>query len=254
MGRNIRTEAIVLKTARMGEIHKSVTLLAPDLGLVQAIAHGVYKGKGRLAGTTDPFAWSTIYLYHEPVKGNYKITDIECHDLFESLRTDLERYYAASLWAEVIIRSHAGGEGPDRIFGLLKSALHALESSFDHKCVQIQFLWRFIALAGFLPHIESCSLCGRDFTEREIVVYRRAEGDFACLGCLPVTSTEGLPEVQELSAGARKYLERTEQLSLRDALRVDLERGAKEQLLALLYRFVQDILEVPLKTLQAGVL
>ena len=111
MSRNIRTEAIVLKTGRVGEIHKSVTLLTPELGLVEAIAHGVYKGKGKLGGVSDPFCWSMSYLYYEPVKKNYKITDMECRELFERIRGDLGRYYAASLWAEVVIRSHAGGEG-----------------------------------------------------------------------------------------------------------------------------------------------
>lgn len=254
MSRNIRTEAIVLKTGRIGEIHKSVTLLSPELGLVNAIAHGVYKGRGRLAGVTDPFAWSTAYLYFEPVKKSYKITDMEHHCLFESVRGDLRRYYAASLWAEVVIRAYAGGEGADQVFELLKEALHALDSTADERSVEIQFLWRFVALSGFQPDIEACAICGTEFAERETALYRQTEGDFVCPSCLGDLLDEPRQRLPELSAGARKYLERTGRFEIGEALRIDLEQRAKEQLLALLYLFVQDLVEVPLKTLQAGVL
>jgi DNA repair protein RecO (recombination protein O) len=254
MSRNIRTEAIVLKTGRVGEIHKSVTLLTPNLGIIDTIAHGVYKGKGKLASATDPFALSVAYLYFEPVKKNYKITDMECVDLFDGLRADLRCYYAASLWAEIIIRSHGGGEGSDRVFELMKRALGLLSSGADERCVQIQFLWRFISLSGFLPDIASCAICGRDFEEREPVVYRRTEGDFACEDCMEDPSLEAPPDRPLLGAGARRYLIYTEGLDFEEALKIELVQRGKEQLLTLMYQFVQDILEVPLKTLQAGVL
>ena len=254
MSRNIRTEAIVLKTGRVGEIHKSVTLLTPDLGIIDAIAHGVYKGKGKLASATDPFAWSISYLYFEPVKKSYKITDMECMDLFEGVRADLRCYYAASLWAEVVIRSHGGGEGGDRVFGLMKEALGLLSSGADERCAQIQFLWRFISISGFLPDTEACSICGRNFDEREPVVYRRSEGDFACESCMQESGLEGRSDRPLLGAGARRYLAYTEGLDFEEAVKIELVQRGKEQLLNLMYQFVQDILEVPLKTLQAGVL
>lgn len=254
MSRNIRTEAIVLRTRRVGDIHKAVTLLTPEAGLIEAMAHGVYKGKGKLGGATDPFALSTAYLYYEPVKKNYKITDMECLDLFESVRGDLDRYYAASLWAEVIIRSYAGGEGAHRLFSLLEESLRALDGEADPSCVQIQFLWRFVVLSGFMPDIASCAICGRELGEREVALYRRSDGDFACSECLRTAPEEGVPDNPPLSAGARRYLVHTESLAFVEALKTNLEGTAKAGLLALMYAFVQDIVEVPLKTLQAGVL
>ena len=206
MSRNIRTEAIVLKTGRIGDIHKSVVLLTPELGIIDTIAHGVYKGKGKLAGVTDPFSWSLAYLYFEPVKKTYKITDMECRDLFESVRSDLRRFYAASLWAEVVIRTYAGGEGADRVFDLLNSALHALDGPGDERRTEIQFLWRFVALAGFQPDLESCAICGRELAEGETVCYRRSDGDFTSRGCLHDSDGWANDAAPEMSAGARKYV------------------------------------------------
>ena len=252
MSRDIRTEAIVLKTGRIGEIHKSVTLLTPDLGLVDTIAHGVYKGKGKLASATDPFALSIAYLYYEPVKKNYKITDMECLDLFEGVRSNLDRYYSASLWAEVAIRAQVGGEGADRVFALFKRALSSLAEGADDRGVQIQYLWRFISLSGFLPDVESCGICGRELEEREAAIYRRSEGDFVCAGCMQ--GADAPSGLVELAAGSRRYLLHTESVPFEEALKVDLEQRSKGDLLALIYQLVQDILEVPLKTLQSGVL
>ena len=52
MDRNYTTEAVVLKTRRFGDFHKSVTILSPERGIINAVAHGAYKGKSRLSSIT----------------------------------------------------------------------------------------------------------------------------------------------------------------------------------------------------------
>ena len=252
MPRNIRCEGIVLKSGRVGEIHKSVTFLTPDSGVVEAIAHGVYKGKGKLSSGTDPFARSILYLYYEPVKQSYKVVDLEVLDLFEGVREDLDRYYAATLWAEVILKSHAGGGGWPELFALLTGSLEELAAREDPKVVEIQFLWRYVAHAGFLPDLRACGSCGKGVEEQAEVYHRRSQGDFVCSDC---AEEEGLRrEDALLSAGAKRYLLHSEQLPLREALTIGLAALAKKQAARILYAFVQDMVETPLRTLESGLL
>jgi len=252
MSRNIRTEGVALKAGRVGEIHKSVTFLTPELGVVEAIAHGVYKGKGKLASGTDPFAESVVYLYFEPVKRSYKVVDIEVQRLHEGVRSNLERFYIASLWAEVILRSHGGGEGHDRLYALLTEALAELDRHADPRRVQAQFLWRYIAHAGFLPDMEACGACGRPFDEQAVVFHRREAGDFVCSTCAGDDVKQR--NNAELSAGARRYLARSGSIGFTEALRLDVAAESKTKLLRILYTYLEDIVEAPLRTLEAGVL
>ena len=127
MYRSISTQAIVIRRERIGEFHKSLSLLTSDLGLITAMAYGAYKPQSRLRLGSEPFTWSAVHLYHNPVRKSYKITDIEIHASFEGLQQDLSRLAAASLWAEVIQKSFGAGEMSGGLFGLFQESLGLLE-------------------------------------------------------------------------------------------------------------------------------
>ena len=107
--RNSIESAVVLKSARMGEIHRSVTLLTPRRGVVWATAHGAGKAASKLKAAAIPFACVTAYLYHDPVRDSFKVTDVEPLDLHGAIRADLGKFFTASLWVEIVLRSHGGG-------------------------------------------------------------------------------------------------------------------------------------------------
>ena len=149
-GRNLVTEGIVLKTHRIGEIHKGVTFHSPLRGIVTGIAHGAYRPKSRLGGTTDPFCRARFYLYLEPVKDSCKINDAELLEGYHGIREGLIKYFIASLWTEVIIRTHGGGGEDGAVHTLLTGALRALdgqpESGTDD--LLVQFLWKYMSAIG----------------------------------------------------------------------------------------------------------
>ena len=94
--RNSIESAVVLKAARMGEIHRSVALLTPERGVVYATAHGAGKAASKLKAATIPFACVTAYLYHDPVRDSFKVTDVEPRNLHGTIRADLAKFFTAS--------------------------------------------------------------------------------------------------------------------------------------------------------------
>ena len=90
MYRSISTQAIVIRRERIGEFHKSLALLTADLGLITATAYGAYKSHSRLRLGSEPFTWSAVHLYHNPVRKSYKVTDLEIRASFEGLQADLD--------------------------------------------------------------------------------------------------------------------------------------------------------------------
>ncbi|RKX73701.1 MAG: DNA repair protein RecO, partial [Spirochaetes bacterium] len=191
MNRNFIREGIIIKNTRIEEAHKGVTLLTRDSGLLSAIAYGAYKTKSKLKGLTDPFNRITCYLYFESVKGNWKITDVDCRDFNLGIKSDLKRYYTASMCAEVIIKSYGGGQEYEKIFDLFSSTLKFLDNIAEakRKFVLLQFLWRYISLLGLRPRLNKCLLCSR-IIEKGETVYYSSEGGVICTRCSTSNMTE----------------------------------------------------------------
>ena len=102
-------------------------MLTPDEGLVRAIAHGANTAKGKLRGSTVPFCSGRAYLYSNPAKQSIKITDMDATEFFSGIRGDLKKFYTASLWAELILKTFASGGAEAGLFGLFRSALGELD-------------------------------------------------------------------------------------------------------------------------------
>ena len=96
MMRTSTTDAVVLRKIRIGEIHKALTLFSPEKGLLSAIAHGAFKIRSRLRTATEPFHVIRVYLYHDPVRNQYKVTDIDSLNALDGIRRSVERFISYS--------------------------------------------------------------------------------------------------------------------------------------------------------------
>ncbi len=247
--RTVSASAIVIRRERTGESHKGLVLLAEGLGLVRATAYGAWKMHSSLRLGSEPFVHSLARLYHDPVKNTWKVTDLEVRESFEGLRTDLARMEAASLWAEVVLKSIAAGETADGTAGgsfrLLLACLRALEAGGPERAAYAtaQFLWRFLDLAGYRPDPRACERCGRSFRETEGASWLGASGTLACAAC---AGGSGFA----ISAGARRYLEATRDLDLAAALAVSLDAASLAGLDRALAHAIRGVLETDLASLR----
>ncbi len=250
MFRNRITPAVVLHTHRIGEYHKGVTLLTPEMGIVSAIAHGAKKIRSKLRSATESFCFSTVYLYHDPVKDVYKITDMMVRNHHEGLRTSLVRFYTASLWIEILLKSFAGGQSSPEVFDLLVESLLWLVNTGEERSpyISFQFLWRFLSLAGYSPALDVCSRCESKLEEDERIYLSAQESVFYCRRC----RQNGRPPAHQLTAGARRYLQGTSKKPLGQVIRVSLDRESADGLKSILHAYLQNVLEVPLNSLVSG--
>ncbi len=245
MERSISTQAIVIRRERFGEYHKSLSLLTEDLGLINATAYGAYKMQSRLRLGSEPFTWSLAHLYHNPVKRSYKVTEMDIRASFEGLPRDLSRLAAASLWAEVVQKSLGAGDVSGRLFRLLRDSLLMLEAAEARRepYVTLQFLWRFLALAGYEPRIDACDSCGAGFGEQKPAFYAARFNAFLCPSCR-------LPSDPRLPPGSLRYLEATREQPVARAVEVVLEEESLRALRDTLPLIVQSVLEGTLASLR----
>ena len=246
MYRNVSTQAIVIRRERLGEFHKSLVLLTADMGLVRAVAYGAYRMKSPLRMGSEPFTVSLARLYNNPVKQSYKVTELEVRRTFDSLVKDFSRVAAASLWAEVVLKSYAAGETSDELFRLFLGALQLLDETETRgePYVMIQFLWRFLSLAGYQPVTDACCQCGAPFHQRSASFSPAVHG-FLCSNCVPANS-------RSVPAGALRYLAASGELPLSSAAGITLDAAALSALRHAMPLMVQAVLEGELITLRSA--
>ena len=197
MSRNFITQAIVLKTNRIGEIHKGIVLLTKDLGIISAIAHGARKIKSRLRAYTQLFSYAKVYLYYNPVKQTYKITDIESVFPYDAVVQSLKKYYIISVCAEVTLKSFGGGESVKEMFFLILNILKILNrvNENDADFILIQFLWRFLLITGHRPDLKNCSHCNTQISGPVIIYYSDGMPGFVCGKCKKLNAVQLYPGI-----------------------------------------------------------
>lgn len=171
-------QGIILRTMRLGEADRIVTLLTQGSGKVRAVAKGVRKTKSRFGGRLEPFTHVDVLLY----RGRELdiVTQCEIISSFRAVREDYSRFAAGEAILEVTDKVAEERERNVRQFMLLLGALRALAGGEDPATVVDAFLLRTVSLAGFRPHLRACASCGRPGPHDRFSI---AAGGLVCETC-----------------------------------------------------------------------
>src|SRR5690606_19733795 len=120
--RRFTTEAIVLRSKPVGELHRSLLLATSDRGNIWALAHGASSPKGKLHSAASTFARSKISVTVEPRTGGLRISEADLLFLPDKMRENLQAFWAAGIAAELAASSEAGEDEPEH-FALLARVL-----------------------------------------------------------------------------------------------------------------------------------
>ncbi|MEX2555904.1 MAG: DNA repair protein RecO [Actinomycetota bacterium] len=171
-------QGIILRTMRLGEADRIVTLMTQGSGKVRAVAKGVRKTKSRFGGRLEPFTHVDVLLY----RGRELdiVTQCEVISPFRAVREDYSRFAAGEAILEVTDKVAEERERNVRQFMLLLGALRALAGGEDPATVVDAFLLRTVSLAGFRPHLRACASCGRPGPHDRFSI---AAGGLVCETC-----------------------------------------------------------------------
>ena len=223
-GRAYRTEAVVLRSIRLGEADRVLHLYTEAHGRVGAVAKGVRKTMSRFGARLEPLSHVELVLH----RGRGELETVTAAQLVRSHREAREDYYRFSvgmIGAEAMLRLFSEEEANERAFtavtrflDLLDDAPHAADSpTLDPLglAFQLKLLW----LAGYLPHVSTCVECG---AEREpLVGYSTRAGGAVCARCVPAT------DAIALTAGGIAGIEALLARPLADASRLGLSERTR---------------------------
>ena len=194
-GRAYSTEAVVLRSIRLGEADRVLHLYTEAHGRVGAVAKGVRKTMSRFGARLEPLSHVELVLH----RGRSELQTVTAAQLVRShhdAREDYYRFSVGMVGAEAMLRLFTEEEANERAFGALTRFLDLLDETphaADRPTLdplglafQLKLLW----LAGYLPHVTACAECGAE--RKPLVGYSPRAGGAVCERCAPVTEALAL--------------------------------------------------------------
>ena len=191
-----RDEAVVLRTHKLGEADRIITLLTRQSGKVRAVAKGVRRTKSRFGSRLEPFMYVDLQAYTG--RSLDTITQVETIAAFaDPIATNYELFTCASAMAEVADRVVTEEHQPAAAqFWLLVGALRALASgSHASGLVLDAYILRALSQAGWAPEVYLCAGCGMPGPH---AAFSHALGGAACGACRPPGSRSVGPDTLDL--------------------------------------------------------
>ena len=156
-----RDEGVVLRTHKLGEADRIITLLTRRNGRVRAVAKGVRRTTSRFGGRLEPFSHVDLQI-HEGRSLDVITQAVTVRPYGEPFAADYPRYTAGTAMLETAERLTPVEKEPAlRQFLLLIGGLRTLgDVAHDPRMVLDAYLLRSLALAGYAPALEECARCG----------------------------------------------------------------------------------------------
>lgn len=250
MNRSITTKAIILNLKLLGENNFSVALISPQNGIFYATLYGGPKSKMR--SLVSQFNSGKIWIYENPEKKQTKITDFEVENYHNSFSQNLFKMYAASLVAELAIKTHCGGSN-EQVFMLIKGFYDGMEicNEEQSRLGLLRFLWRYLEILGIQPQTHNCGFCGKSFLSNEIEsesisYYNNLENYFVC----PFCSNEKTDI--KIKTSTIRYLEGISVLSPQEARKLKIDKESYEQIKNIVFFLIENSIDQKLNSIETG--
>ena len=193
-----RDEAVVLRTQKLGEADRIVTMLTREHGRLRAVAKGVRRTKSKFGARLEPGSHIDVQLY---VGKTFDIvTQVEAiMNYGEAVSNDYQRWTVASAILETAERFTSQEHEPALPeFHLVVGGLKALaEDRYDSSLILDAFLLRSLAIGGYAPSMTICSRCEKEGPHR---YFSLVGGGSVCAECRPSACATPAPETLQLMA------------------------------------------------------
>ncbi len=189
-------EAVVLRTHKLGEADRIITLLSRQHGKVRAVAKGVRRTSSKFGARLEPF--THVDLQFVTGRSLDVITQaVTLHPYSEPLGRDYERYTTGQVMIETADRLVVEeGQPALRQYQLLLGGLQALtmgtvDGPRPAVMVMDAYLLRAITVAGYAPNLSECARCGAAGPHE---AFSPVMGGLVCRRCRPPGSALVTPQ------------------------------------------------------------
>ena len=170
-----RDRGVVVRTIKLGEADRIVSVITEHHGKVRAVAKGVRKTKSRYGGRLEPLRHLDLQFYEG--RGDLDIvTQAETRDHWPSIRGDLDRLGKAMTLAEAVDQVSQERQSDSRLYRMLVGGLGALDDA-DAAMMVPSFMLKLLAHEGVAPTLDRCVVGGEI---DDLVAFDPALGGVTC--------------------------------------------------------------------------
>ena len=170
--------AIVLRVTDYNDRDALLTVLTQKHGKLTIKARGLRRKNSPLIAPCQLLAFGEFTLFE--YKGQYTINEAHSIELFSNLRRDLTKLSLGTYFAQVAeVLSQEDLPNPE-LQSLVLNCLYALSKPNEPEMkVKAVFELRAACLAGFMPDLFGCHICGCQNPDR----FDLSEGMLECVSC-----------------------------------------------------------------------
>ena len=174
----LTTRGLVLRTTEYKETDRILTILTDHDGLLSVKARGVRSNRSKIKGACQLLTYAEFTI--SDARGFTAITEATAIEMFPELRNDLLLLSLASYFAQLAeVLSQEDASSP-ALLSLILNALYALSKlKKPPRLVKAATELRLAAIAGYMPELSGCCVCGREDPDR----FSIADGTLECAGC-----------------------------------------------------------------------
>ena len=171
-------QAIVLRVTDYNDKDALLTVLTRNHGKLTIKARGLRRKNSPLIAPCQLLAFGEFTMFE--YKNQYTINEAHSIELFQSLRRDLTKLSLGTYFAQVAdVLSQEDLPNPE-LQALLLNCLFALSKLNEpEEKVKAVFELRSAVLAGYMPDLFGCHVCGNQSPDR----FDISEGMLECSGC-----------------------------------------------------------------------
>ncbi len=174
----LTVQGLVVRVTEYGERDLLLTLLTREHGRITVKARNIRRKSHPMAAACQLLALSEFSLYE--YKDSYVINDAHVIELFQALRQDVKKLALATYFSQVAALISQEDYPSPELQPLVLNCLHALTklniSEDKIKCV---FELRCACLAGFMPDLFGCHVCGNQQADHIDI----SAGQLECHSC-----------------------------------------------------------------------
>jgi DNA repair protein RecO (recombination protein O) len=215
------SEALILRTYKLGEVDRIVVFLTRDRGKKRGVAKGARRARSRFIGALEPMTRAGVAYYEREQRDLVRINYVE------PTRSPLSASSGEALghvgyFAELIDEWAPEAHADERLYRLGSSMTDAIAAGAPVESLARYFEYWLLRLQGVYPSLVSCPGCAEPLLNGAVMPAR--DDLFVCPTCAPAGGTSvGVEALKFLKAAGATAPDQLEALQLQPRASHELE-------------------------------
>jgi len=179
----VQTEALVLRSWRLGETSLIVSLFTREFGLLRCVAKGARGPKSRFGASLEPGVRVSAIVYRKLTRDLQLLSKTDIVEVLTSLWEDPDRFAAAMQVLEFLERAAYGESGDPELLDLASQTLRAM-STAPEACLELivrGFEIQACECLGYAPELTACLECRKPLGQGGL--FHPVRGGLLCESC-----------------------------------------------------------------------